>query len=334
MKRAVIVILLLFAVMLAVAGIYFYRHHGAELARIPESAPDLMSQLPPNAPAVAYVDVAALRASPFFARIATSLPAAQHDPEYTEFVRATGFDYARDLGSVALAAWPGSPAATVLVLAEGRFDREKIGQYALRSGTVSSRGDKQLYQVRVNGPAKTVSFLFLTPNRIALTTSADLDAMLTAAPDGHAEPAMRERIKRMAGSSLFGVARTDDLPKDLALDTAHSDQLGRLLRSVHYLTLVGRPDGERFNLALDGECDSRVNAFQLATLLDGLRWLGRAALADPKTRRKLEPQAAVQLDNLLRFVEVSHQDQKVELRLALTPEMLSAVLEPSRPGAR
>lgn len=334
MKRAVIIILLLFAAILAVAGIYFYRHHGAELARIPGPPPDLMSQLPPNAPAVAYVDVAALRASPFFARIATSLPAAQQDPEYTEFVRETGFDYTRDLDRVALAAWPGSPAATVLVLAEGRFDREKIGQYALRSGTVSSRGDKQLYQVRVNGPAKTLSFLFLTPNRIALTSGASLDAILAAAPDGHAEPAMRQHIQRVAGSSLFGVARTDDLPKDLALDTAHSDQLGRLLRSVHYLTLVGRPDGERFNLALDGECDSKVNAFQLATLLDGLRWLGRAALADPKTKRQLEPQAAVLLDNLLRLVEVSHQDLKVELRLVLTPEMLGAALKPPSPGTR
>jgi hypothetical protein len=334
MKRAVTIILLLFAAILAAAGIYFYRHHGAGLATIPGLPPDLMSQLPPDAPAVAYVDVAALRVSPFFAQIAASLPAAQQDPEYTEFVRATGFDYTRDLDRVALAAWPGSPAASVLALAEGRFDRERIAQYALRYGTVSSRGDKQLYQVRVNGPAKTVSFLFLTPNRIALATGTSLDTILAAAPDGHADPAMRQRLQRVAGSSLFGVARTDDLPKDLALDTVHSDQLDRLLRSVHYVTLIGRPDAERFNLALDGECDSSANALQLATLLDGLRWLGRAALADPKTRRQLQPQAAMLLDKLLRLTEVSHQDHRVDLRLALTPEMLSAALKPSRPGAR
>ena len=331
MKRAIIIPLLCIAAISA--AVYYYRHHGTGPVAIPGPPPDLMSQLPADAPAVGYVDVVALRTSPFFAQIAASLPAAEQDPEYTEFIRVTGFDYTRDLDRAAVAAWPGSPTASVVVLAEGTFDRDKIRQYALRSGTVSNRGNKGVYEVRVNGPAKMISLTFLTPNRIALASGRSLDAVLDAAPDLRTDLAIRQRIQQVAGASLFGVARTDNLPKDLALDTTHSDQLGHLLESVHYLTLVGRPDGERFGIALDAECDSRANAFQLATLLDGLRWLGRAALADPKTKRQLEPQAVMLLDNLLRALDVSHQDQRVELRLQLTPEMLNAALKspPARP---
>ena len=325
MKR--VIILFLCAAMIGAAVYYYYRRYHTGMATIAGPPPRLMSQFHVDAPAVGYIDVATLRASAFFGQIAASLPAAEQDPEYAEFVRATGFDYTRDLDRAAVAAWPGSPAAPVVVLVEGRFDFDKIRQYALRSGTVSSRGDKQIYEVRVNGPAKTISFAFLAPNRLALASGKSLDAVLGPAPDVRADPAMRQRIQQVAGASLFGVARTDDLPKDLSLDISHSDQLGRLLRSVRYLTLVGRPEGERFGVVLDAECDSKTNAFQLASLLGGMRWVGRAALADPKTRRQLEPQTVTLLDNLLRALDVSHQDQRVELRVALTPEMLNAALK-------
>jgi len=61
---------------------------------------------------------------------------------------------------------------------------------------------------------------------------------------------------------------------------------------------------------------------QLATVLDGLRWIGNAALADPKNRRQLQPQEVALLDSLLRLVEVSREGKVVRLKVSLTPQML------------
>ncbi len=324
MKRAVIILLCI--ALASAAGIYYRWRHDAQAGMFPGLTPDLISQLPPGAPAIGYVDVATLRASAFFEQIVAGLPPAEQGPEYTEFARTTGFDYARDLDRLAVAAWPGSPSPSVVVLAEGRFDRDRIRRYALRFGKASNGSGGEIYDVRVNSSAKAISFAFMTSNRIALASGTSLTTVLMPSATGHADLVLSQRIKQVAGASLFGGARTQDLPKELSLDTVQSDQLSRLLRSVQFITLVGRPDGERFDMALDAECDSRTNAFQLAALLDGLRWLGRAGLADPKTRQRLDPRAAALFDGLLRMVNVSHQDKQVQLRLALTPGMLAPVL--------
>ena len=135
---------------------------------------------------------------------------------------------------------------------------------------------------------------------------------------------MQSSIKRVAGAPIFAVARTDQLPAGFYANFKNSPQLERLARSVRAITLAGQPAGNNINLALDAECDSMKNAFEISTLLDTFRMVGSMALYDPKMRAQMTKQQATFLAALINQVKVVHQDKWVRLSLQITPEMLGA----------
>ena len=67
------------------------------------------------------------------------------DKEYAQFVRATGFEYTRDLDRVVLALIPKSPANQTVALAEGRFDQQKITGFALLTGKLEHQDGAEVY---------------------------------------------------------------------------------------------------------------------------------------------------------------------------------------------
>src|SRR5277367_7195739 len=150
-RRALIVLaVFLLLILAAVGGFYYWQHRPlppmvSPVAGVAVSGPEpgILSELPSDAPVIAYVDVAALRKlqnSPLAAVLGLTSPGPDADREYAEFVRDTGFDYTRDLDRAALAFWPasfGDPnnpfgEDRVLAIADGRFDKQKIEAYALR----------------------------------------------------------------------------------------------------------------------------------------------------------------------------------------------------------
>jgi hypothetical protein len=338
MKRNTILLLLLGVIVLG-GGYAYYHYHGriaappapfSPITNAPEGPPPgLLSQLPADAPVIFYADLAALRTASFSSQLAALAPEPAQDRDYTAFAGATGFDYARDLDRVAMAGWPRSATATALVaVAEGRFDREKIRQYALRSGTVVHQGSAEVYEMRGSGAGQTTQLTFLGSNRIALAEGMGLEGVRHPAGTRGLDDPLAVRAAKVAGASFFLVARTDGLPAEVWSNLKNSAQLERLLRSVRFLTLAGQPQGADLDAALDAECDSTSNAWQLATLLDSLRLLGRAALSDPKTLQQIGPQAITLLDALLRAAEVSRQGKVIQIRVTLTPAMLNAALPP------
>jgi hypothetical protein len=320
-KRVLLVILL---GAIAAGGFYLYRAHRAPRAPASGTVPDLLGELPSGAPAVLFINFAALRASPLAAQLTAMAPPASEDRDYATFVNETGFDYAKDLDRVAAMIWPGPPATSTLAVAEGRFDRDKIIRYALHSGRMMRQQGADVYEAHRTNPAKKISFTFLATNRIALSDGRDLGEILRQDRGSQTDPAMQDRIRRAAGADFFLVARVDNLPEELSLPTGNLDQFNRLLRSIQGIALIGRIEGERLNLSADADCDSVKDAFELATVLDGLRFLGGAALANPKTRQGMRPEEAALLDILLRAGKMSREGPRVRLRLELTPAMLGA----------
>jgi len=329
-KRALIGVAAFACVAAAGAGFYLYRLRQPFAAARPGMSPDLLDQLPSTAPALFYADVAALRAlpdSPLWALVGPDSSGVPEDRDYQTFVRATGFDYQRDLDKVAVALWPASLATPgtagenrVLAVAEGRFDERRIEAYALLLGKVTSRAAQPVYEIPGNPP---VAFAFLSPTRLALASGKDSEVLLPPFNRAARDPSVVARIDRVAGAPLFAVARTDDLPESFYANFRNTPGLERLVRSVDALSLAGQPDGELLRTALDAECDSMQNATELATLLDGLRIIGSVALADPKTRAQMKPAQAAFLDALIRDVKVTHQDRWVRLTLDITPAMLA-----------
>jgi hypothetical protein len=331
-KRALLVVAIL---LLIGAGVAFYFIHGFGKNPVlaPGAPPDLFSFVPPDAPLIVYGDVAAVKSSAAFAKGSVLFnPGVAEDPIYRDFVDQTGFDYSRDLDRFVIAIWPNTESTStvlaerlrLIAVADGRFDHQKIDIYARRVGKASDNSGRVIYETPSAIAGKGISFTFLAPNRIAFAQAMGLDTVLNPATDSQQDAAMRERIGRVSGAQFFAVAHTDDLPKAIGAHEFQSGQLNHILKSIHDITLSGQPAGNNFILAADADCDSLPNALQLSTLLDTMRWLGRAALADPRTRQQMHPSDAALLDALLRVATVSHENRSVRLRFELTPAILQS----------
>jgi hypothetical protein len=329
-KRVIVVVAVLVGLAAATVAALYYRWHRPFQSPKAGEAPDILTQLPADAPVIAYIDVAALRrmqASPLAALLGLAGETPHEDLDYENFVRDTGFDYTRDLDQVALAFWPAVPAKRseeagdnpALAVADGRFDHDKIKAYALRTGRTVSVAKQSLYLLP-GQPA--VAFEFRSPGRIALASGQDPSELLTRPISPPGEGAMRERIDRVAGAPLFAVAETNNLPASFYQELRGAPQFQTLARSVQGLMFAGQPDGDLIHLTLDAECDSVTSAVELATVVDSLRLLGSLALADPKTRRQMTKQQLAFLNALLSEAKVTHQERWVRLALDVTPGML------------
>jgi hypothetical protein len=331
-KRALIALAALVCAATAAAGVYLYRQKQPLPPANAGRAPDIFSELPAGAPVIAYVDVADLRAlqsAPLASVLGLAAPGPAADRDYRNFVRDTGFDYVRDLDKVAAAFWPanflqvsgGMGDNRVVAVGSGRFDQRKIEAYALRTGKVVILGARPVYVVPGDPP---VAFEFISRTRIRITSGSDPLSLLTASRGPSPDAAMQSRIARVAGAPIFAVARTDQLPNSFYANFRNSPQLEQFARSIHGLTLAGQPDGDEIKTALDAQCDSMKNAFEIAALLDTFRMVGTMALADPKTRRQMTRQQDEFLTALLSQAKITHQDNWVRLTFDITPAMLSA----------
>lgn len=328
-KRALIAIALI--CIAASTGFYLYRAHKPLSGSSAGPVPDVLSELPPDAPGIGYIDVAALRKlqdSPLAAMLGLANSSPEEDREYEDFVRDTGFDYARDLDKAAIAFWPASrltpsnniDADHIVAVAEGRFDQQKIEAYALRTGRLVTRGAESIYEVPGDPP---VAFKFFSPTRIILASGKDAANLLGSSHSGSRDPAVQALVNRVTGGPLFAVARTDNLPASFYDNFRNSPQLEGLARDVQGLTLVGQPEASDLQLVLDADCNSMTNAIEMATLLDGLRVFGSMALSDPKTRRQMTREQAAFATAFLSQAKVTHQDRWVRLTLDVTPTMLA-----------
>lgn len=331
-----ILIALAALICLAAAARIIYLYHARRPLPAPAAsasapwAPSVLSELPPDAPGVAYLDVAALRrlqGSPLAAMLGLAGADPATDRDYAEFVRGTGFDYARDLDKAAIAFWPASHIAPASIfdravaIAEGRFDQPKIKAYALRTGHVVMHGSEAIYEVPGDPPT---AFEFLSPTRIILASGKNLAGLLGPFKPSPRDPTIQALMDRVAAAPVFAVARTDNLPPAFYDNFSGSPQLEQLARNIQGLTLVGQPKADDLELALDAKCDSMTHAIEMSTLLEGFRMIGSMALADPKTRREMGRDQAALLTAFISQAKIAHQDRWVRLSLDVTPAMLGS----------
>lgn len=339
-KRALMAVAILVCLLVAGVVLALYRLHRSSPLRpigvisfVAKPTPDILSQLPAQAPLIAYADVTALRNlpdSPLKALLGLAQNDANADREYKAFVRDTGFDYTRDLDKVSISYWPSSLAAgtvgitqnRALAIADGRFDPPKIKAYALRSGKVVTRGPQSVYEIPGDPP---VAFAFLSPTRIALASGRNAVGLLpesnSSAPSAR-EPVMEALIHRVSAAPLFAVLRTDALPNTFYSSLSNSPQLAQFARSVKDLSLASAPQGNAWDVAVDAECDSIRSAFEIATLLETSRMFGSMALNDPKTRAQMTKEQAEVLAALLREAKVTHEGVWVRVHFGITAEMM------------
>jgi hypothetical protein len=313
MKKPAIIILCSAVVVLTAAGYYFLHRGPAATDSMPGTAPTMLSLLPPQAPYVIYANLETLRGSAFLNRLVAMVPAPKEDPEYLNFISATGFDYTRDLDRVAIGVIPTTPDATVVMIGEGRFDQQKI----------------TAYHNSLAGDQTTVRFL--SPNRIELVNRLNWNPAPPPPPSDPSLTAMTERINRVAGSALFAVVRMDAVPRDAAVGAFKLDAITSSMKGVKWLTLAVAPQGQDLRAVLEGECESTLDATQMNLALSGLRIMARGFLSEPATRKQFTPAGGDALAKLVKQADISASGKNVQLAVSLTPQILDGLAAPPVP---
>ena len=317
--------LVILAVSLAGTFVYFRHKSGDPLAIRNE----MLARTPANANAVVFLDLAALRSSPFLAQFFAWAPRPAPDEEYAQFVQATGFDYERDLDRVALAVSRASNGSIFLVIADGHFDHRKIEAYARRSGKSEARNGATIFSIATGGTSQTLFFTFLREDRMAWTNDP-LAASLLQQPDPFAAE-WRERYVRLA-VQLFAVIRQNSgMASALAQQAPggfRSPQLAALLAQLQWISIGAKPDGNLLRVVAEGECESEATMRQLSDILSGMLLLAQGGLNGADTRSKLDPHLREGYLELLQSAEVQKVDRgsskSVRLVFDVTPNLLQA----------
>jgi hypothetical protein len=305
------------------AGTLFYL--GSLRGRIANAspAPELLSALPAGAPTLVYLDLAAVRASSFYQHRPDKGPIAIPNQEYADFVSSTGFDFEKDLDRVVIASWPapGNEQRKNVVIAEGRFDRAKIRDYAARKGKLDHQQGHDVFLFPAKDRMGSSSITFLDEHRIAIVAGPSIAPLLAGRSDNLATDPARERAARLDGAAAFVITRVPPVPDNFAPGGAQSTQLASLAQSVQWITLAARPEADNLRISLEGECDNGTNALQLKSALEILRMFGRAGLDSPKTRQSMDPAALAMLQTLLSNAEVTQAAERVRILIEITPDV-------------
>jgi hypothetical protein len=292
----------------------------------------LLGMMPSEASVIFYADAEELRHSSFIAQVYKWAPQLQADPEYTQFLRETGFDYERDLKQVAISVTTGKPESSLLAVADGNFDQQKIKAYILRHGRRENRSDREIFSMPESGSAGRFFFTFLEKDRITLSNEPSHFASFADTKSGIDRDDWQTRFRRLAGSPVFAVIRQDAAAgsalNQQKLGGLESPQLAALLDQLQWITLAGRPQGEHLRLILEGECSVERTARQLQDVLNGIVLLAQTGLNGSQIRKQLDPSLREAYLELLRTADVSYIDRgdskSVRLVLEVTPKFLEA----------
>jgi hypothetical protein len=310
-----------------VAGGLFYLSFARGKTANASPAPELLSALPAGAPTLIYLDLAAMRASSFYQHRPDKGPIAIPNQDYADFVRSTGFDFEKDLDRVVVAAWPApsskEPTKNV-VIAEGRFDRAKIRDYAARKGKLDHQQGREVFLFPAKDQMGMSSITFLDDHRIALVAGTSIAPLFAANSNDPAVDPARERAARLDGAAMFAITRMPPIPDNAGaggMQGAASAQLMSLARSVQWVTLAVRPEGDNLRISLEGECDNSTDALQLKSALELMRMFARAGLENSKPNQSMDKATLAMLQSLLTSAEVTQAAERVRILIELTPDI-------------
>ncbi|MGH9664989.1 MAG: hypothetical protein ACRD9L_11245, partial [Bryobacteraceae bacterium] len=234
---------------LGVLAAFYYWHE--RRITTPEA---MVACLPPRDATLVYVDVCALRRAGILDLLAGSK--ATEDLEYKSFVQATGFDYRRDLDSVAAAF---APDGTYLVV-KGRFDWKNLNRYAQAQGGRCING---FCATPGSAPERRGSFYALKPNTMALAFGRDEFAagIITSRGRQPGDPLPQQPIwVSVPGAAL---RRATDLP-------AGTHSFATALASADKIVFSAGPEQDHLQVQMTVNCATPDAAAQLGLRLDNV----------------------------------------------------------------
>jgi hypothetical protein len=132
----------------------------ALIVQLRKHAPPEPARLLPGADAFLYIDLKWMRR----ADIATHLPEVPHEAEYEQFIRATGFQFERDLQEAALAIHYASPLTRgetrYSEIFIGKIDGDRLRDYLkVLTRSIDSYNSVEIYNIPLQGRTLRVAIL-------------------------------------------------------------------------------------------------------------------------------------------------------------------------------
>jgi hypothetical protein len=224
----------------------------------------LLSRFPAEDALAMSVDVATLRTAGLLNDSKMTL-----EPEYKQFLEGTGFDYKRDLDSVAAS----FSRSGNFFIARGRFNWAKLRDYAIREGGACYQ---DLCRIQGTRPERHISFLPLRNDAIALAVSTnDLAATLLTKTGQRVTAAIPSAPVWLSvpGSEL---RRQDSLPPGMHLMLS-------ALTNTDRVVLTAGPGTPGMEIRMDATCRTQDDARILASQLRSTTAMLREAAARDKT---------------------------------------------------
>ena len=233
---------LLLLIAAVIPGIYYYRH------RFVRASEDLFALLPQGDQTRFFADVKLLRRAGMLNLLDGSK--IQHDPDYENFVRETGFDYANDLDVLAGAA----QNQQLFFLLQGRFRWDQLRQYASNHGGTCA-SDFCKFPNAKNG--RWAGFLPIQPDVLALAIGTSPNGANQLKPSGRklntplppqpvwvslSENLLRDPVDLPLPLRIFAISLQSSHPVVLSLDAA------------------AEGTGAAFKLQLDAACETGAAA--------------------------------------------------------------------------
>jgi len=237
----------------------FYYWHERRIAT-PEAMIDC---LPPREAPLVYVDVDALRRAGILDLLAGSR--ATEELEYKNFVEAAGFDYRRDLDSVAAAF---ASDGTFLVV-RGRFDWKRLNRYSAANGGRCVNG---FCQIPGNSADRRISFYALKTDTMALAFGKDDFAAgdINLRPRQQVDPLPKQPVWVSVPGSIL--KKTTDLP-------AGTHSFATALSNANTILFSAGPEGDHLQVQMSVTCRTPEEASQMALQLENVTDLLRKMAA-------------------------------------------------------
>jgi len=310
-KRALPVLIGFLIASLAITVIVQLRKH----------APPEAARLLPGADGFVYFDLSWMR----LADIGHHLPAVPHDPEYEQFIRATGFEFERDLREAALAVHYASPQTggetRYSEIFVGKLDGERLRTYLKGvASKVDSYGAVEIYNIRLQG--RTLRVAILGVDTVAASNHPDAGVIRgmidrsrkLASPFGG--PALLRQFYRQVpiASLAWGIFRmhppTAQSPSDFLFELSAPATVVasvRYLRAVHFRAEAFTGD-ERSAEQLTAQAGSFLTVFQSAEVAVG------GETPDPDIKRALDS------------LKVEQKSDRAVLTATLSTELLRKIV--------
>jgi hypothetical protein len=251
----------------------------ALIVQLRKHAPPEPARLLPGADAFLYIDLKWMRR----ADIATHIPEVPHDPEYEQFIRATGFQFERDLQEAALAIHYGSP----LTGGETRYseifiaklDGDRLRDYLrVLTRSIDSYRSVDIYNIPLQG--RTLRVAILGVDTVAASNHPDagvirgiIDRSRKLASPFGGPALLRQFYKHVPIASLaWGIFRVNPQsaqpPTEVALPFSTPATVVasvRYLRAVHFRAEAFTPD-EQTAQQLTAQVNTFLSIFQSAEI--------------------------------------------------------------------